>query len=943
MIALFILYPFHSKGQFRPDSINYTVSSILPSNECYAVQEDSRGRIWISTDRGVVMICEGRVTSFDDSDGLPSRVVFKIFEDRSGRIWFICNNRKLAIYECNTIFQYPYNDALSNLCDNALIGDIYLTKAGKLIVFTISSGIIEFDFDGTFNSLHNVLGIVRVENNYFYSYNARADIEHSSTNLKKNLPENLDQVQFQYSEYSDGEIINSTKTKNVLIDKYYRGKSYVTKKNKDIYFSIRNSLFKVNENFEILKSCSFPSGIIFVDFIQDKLCIGMYNNGLWVVDPDNFEPENKFLSGRSVSYACADRYGKIWMTTLESGCFLYPDLSINRLSTLKEDANFIDFDIDRRKIWISSETGHISGYDRKGTRFSTYINDTIMLTSSIRAINDTLYSYGQYLTMRSGNWQRIILGNTSKIEGLKNGHIVAKDLETLNILLIRGGKLSSPIDTIYSEHLRPNSLMFHDSIYYFQLPDKLNIHNKLLSKRRQIVLPNLTGFAVLDREIVVLLSTTGEIWMNTGRGSQYIMSLSISQSYNGIYYKDNTFVIYGDKSIGVFSPRSGRVSSFQEESGLIGNNFRKIKIWKDTIWALSRTDFYKIPLKTSPNTSFNIDFNLVLKDESGNTIKDQMTVPFDNKTIHLSFSDNNIYGIRPKFYYRTAQTQVNFEKYENPIQLRNLAPGEYRIEYYSELNSMLHSELRELSFYIDQPFYKKVWFFLLISVLFLLLSSFIIFYFFRQRQKRAGLTEELVELKTQVFHSRLKPHFTFNVLNAIQRLIMSEKNDQATVYLAQFAEMLRNVINYSNNESVLLKEELRFIEQYVAMENLRLEDKIVLDIELESDTLDFQIPSLILQPLVENAIQHGILRKEFTNREFGLILIRVTGNDIFFRIEILDNGVGLSNKKIETHESLGLELCEKRIKNENKKNSLVLEETNFRNFQTCVKLNFYYD
>jgi signal transduction histidine kinase len=135
------------------------------------------------------------------------------------------------------------------------------------------------------------------------------------------------------------------------------------------------------------------------------------------------------------------------------------------------------------------------------------------------------------------------------------------------------------------------------------------------------------------------------------------------------------------------------------------------------------------------------------------------------------------------------------------------------------------------------------------------------FFYYTETQHRAvreaQLETRLVEAQLQTLQRQLHPHFLFNTLHAISAL-MHRDVAAADRTLAQLSDLLRITLNSVTRPEIHLGEELEFLEKYVQIEQVRLGDRLVIKFDVDPDTLDALVPALILQPLVENAIKHGI-------------------------------------------------------------------------------------
>ena len=155
--------------------------------------------------------------------------------------------------------------------------------------------------------------------------------------------------------------------------------------------------------------------------------------------------------------------------------------------------------------------------------------------------------------------------------------------------------------------------------------------------------------------------------------------------------------------------------------------------------------------------------------------------------------------------------------------------------------------------------------------------------------KQAQLETRLVEARLRTLQAELQPHFLFNTLHAISSLVHTNP-DGADRMISRLSDLLRLTFDRSGTPRISLQEELEFLQKYLEIEQTRFNDRLSVRFEIDPDTLDAEVPRLILQPLVENAIKHGVSPKPGA----GLVQISTKrqGDDLW--IEVSDNGVGLS-------------------------------------------------
>lgn len=179
----------------------------------------------------------------------------------------------------------------------------------------------------------------------------------------------------------------------------------------------------------------------------------------------------------------------------------------------------------------------------------------------------------------------------------------------------------------------------------------------------------------------------------------------------------------------------------------------------------------------------------------------------------------------------------------------------------------------------------------------------------RERQLKALELESLLrQAQLEALRSQLHPHFLFNTLHSIAELV-HENPSLAEQLILRLANLLRKVLKTPARQEVPLKEEVEFIRDYLEIEQMRLGDRLRVEWEVDSAVLEAQVPSLVLQPLIENAIQHGIAALARSGR----LAIRARRDAEYLHLQVQDTGPGLQAETVEKS-GIGLANTEDRLK-----------------------------
>lgn len=216
----------------------------------------------------------------------------------------------------------------------------------------------------------------------------------------------------------------------------------------------------------------------------------------------------------------------------------------------------------------------------------------------------------------------------------------------------------------------------------------------------------------------------------------------------------------------------------------------------------------------------------------------------------------------------------------------------------------------------------QIYVLVIVSVLIIIIALLFI------RQLRTNSRQKTIELQQKLLRSQMNPHFIFNALNSIQNYLYENDPDNAAVYLSKFAALMRLILDNSREEYISLQSEIKTLELYLELQQLRFENRFNYSIDIDKGLdIDFiAIPPMLAQPFIENAIEHGLAGK----KENGEITISFKLEDETILFEVKDNGIGITdsfaNKKDtqKSHKSLGTNITKERLEmlNKGRKNKI---------------------
>ncbi|WP_319482084.1 two-component regulator propeller domain-containing protein [uncultured Draconibacterium sp.] len=273
----------------------------------------------------------------------------------------------------------------------------------------------------------------------------------------------------------------------------------------------------------------------------------------------------------------------------------------------------------------------------------------------------------------------------------------------------------------------------------------------------------------------------------------------------------------------------------------------------------------------------------------------------------LEFSTMQFSGLKHEYQYMLEGVDPGWvETKDNSASYTNIQPGSYAFKIKSNIGDQ---EVNTFYLTIRPPFWKT-WWFILITIG---LASGFIAYWISTLTKKQKTEEQRIILEHKLLQLQMNPHFIFNVLIAIQSFIYRNDTYESGLYLSKFAKLMRIFLQNSRNEWITLAKEIESLQYYLNLQQLRIEGKFEYTVECKNipDPDYIQIPPMIIQPFVENSIEHGLANLPYP----GLIQISFETKESCLEAIIRDNGNGYYPKKgkAKTHESMATEIIQKRI------------------------------
>lgn len=645
------------------------------------------------------------------------------------------------------------------------------------------------------------------------------------------------------------------------------------------------------------------------------------------------------------------------MRILLSIFFLYATVTFSQGSIPKNynlsngltSSNIVDIAQDHiGYLWIATQNNGIVRFD--GIEFLRFSQEEGLLSNKINALayaNDSIFIA------------------TDKGLGIKtnlNRFINISSLEITNVKKIRKKLLLTSRQGLY--HYANNNIVpikLNDQIdlnpvydvayfnngYYIASQKALWFVDVLESPKKIVRIHDgeYTSLRIIDNKMLATTTEKGVQVFETNRNQFRFQNVKGITSINVF---DNEYWLSTDNNgVYIFNNGFGFEKRISKYNGFEVNNIREVFIdLNNNCWlATFGNGLYKYrPSKTTTSVKgSNVHFENIEIDYQP---LDSISIHAYTKILYLKPSQNTIsfsfkaidIDSRDKMKYQwTLNDNKGPWTTKSSVDFPNLNSGEYTFKVQSRNSQLIESSPIEFSFFIDTPIYKKDWFvysFISITSLIFIMVIWIVIRNIKRKNtkkvKQLQLENHLLSLEQKALQLQMNPHFIFNVLNSIKALGGQEKMTEMNMAINNFALLLRGILQNSRKEEISLLQEIDTLKKYVALEQQMSAKPFQFIVNTDKISLDLDeilIPSMLIQPFIENAIKHGI---ENSSTE-GLITVSFEIKDISLICVITDNGIGYKQSKRNAsdtnHESVALKVTEERIKNMSGAQSFYISET----------------
>lgn len=912
-ILLFFLPTFKVVAQY-PQHFTYDTENGLPSNEVYSIVQDQKGFIWIGCDAGLFKFdgvryirykCKTQTSKAIDDLTLSSSG--KLYcHNFSGQLFCLENDQLKELKHPIPVPETKINDLVSDTK-----GNIYVNHWSGVVRYNEQTKkwkeFFKYDSDSLYVStkyaVHTNKGskCKTVTAVYFKGIGTILD-KNIKPFHKTDLFRKIGSGEFEIVDYHNTFWLFAKEKRTI-----YR---YANHKLEQI---VNTKLNKVLDKRRINNIKILPDNKMWICTYKGIVCFNPKNNSVQL-----FYPELSF------SDCLIDREHNYWFTTLFTGVYRVTDL---KFKVWQEYDKLTKITHDGTHIYFADIKGNIGKLNVFTNELRTFVTGS---NANVQSLDYDPEENALYFNVDNC----LLKLKDDKIQSTHNNITGIKSFYKINRTKFTASSIGIFIDDKLIDKNWAREITFDDVNRVVWVATNIGLFKmETISNEWKITQTffNETQIISIDfdkaSQKLFAITFDGKVYSITPRGKvQFITSLPADAQVNRVKYNQGILYIGSNKGFFSFRLSTKRLLNFNVLSGLASDNFQDITIVNNCLWVATGKGLQQIPLnrlkqqkpraqiylRSNPDLNVNLDYGKPL----------------------VLFPEVSAYNSNGQFQYayrinknKWIKLPANIEQ----IEIQNLPAGtiEIQLKAIDYLGRDSENTI-VLKGYVAPPFYKTWWF---IAIIILFLAG--LFYWFYKRQ----LAKQQRELKRQnevnlakliAIRSQMNPHFIFNSLNSIQDLILQKKTIESYDYVVTFSELVRNTLIYSNRDFISIREEIDFLDTYLQLEQLRFKEDFHYQISYNG-TDDIDVPSLLIQPFVENALFHGLLHK--AGKKELRICFTFSEETLICTIE--DNGIGrkkaavIGTRQGYNHESFALEAIQKRMDIFNEQQEKTISEFTF--------------
>lgn len=882
-----------SHAQDRYKFSHFTTDEGLPSNTIYSITEDKNGNIVLGTDNGLTVFDGNIFKNYNVQDGLINPYITAVSRDKNNNIWFVNYGAKL---------QKLQNDKIINTNISSFYYNNIETFDHKLFIYT--------------SQLRNKnLGFSFLE----FNDNKAIKSKKSSRIVPPILIQNNQEIKLEkdFLFYKNYKILVPNTVK--LIHK-------VIFRKKDVCILDENFLFILDFNSNLLHQIKLPEPlsrrvIYKYDFIVDQhqTCwLNIQSKGIFELKNNIWNNINETLGINNLvntNFLYCDKNGKIWIATNENGLYCIADTAINSIQFTNQENYFSGFanSFDNKSLFVATKFRLYKYFDKQ----LAYIKSS---ETEIKLENfngqSVFYQSKNEPVKIDKNLQLLTVSGKQLIKIANNKYYVLAGNYNINSF----DNSNQSFKTIASKIIKQEKIKqvkFYKNQYYFNNSQKINIRtfdeNYIYEK------PDLKFKINGYIEDFIFIKDT--MWVATNNAIYRVFNEKIVDSITQVnnckidnIHRIKTIgnAVYLCAGNGLFKIEKNANRVLNKYNFLPNNDVYNVAILENELLVATKNSLAKIETSLLEKKAIKPIIQVLYN----NNITNKIALKTEQEHIRISLKIQNFYDIKNQIIqYKIDQSGwINCKDYN--IDFYSIECGKHTIKFrVKDVNSTWAN--KEITVTRANPIYLEIGFILAMILFFINLVYAIYQYQIKKikdkNRKEAAINNKIVELRQNALSAMMNPHFVFNSLNAIQYFVNSNRKDQSSEYLAKLARLMRMFLSQASEPLISLESEINRLKIYLELEQVRFGNFVfVFNVDNNIDLLNQQIPNMIVQPFIENAILHGVSNLKNNNGKIDLNFNLV--NEIL-TIEVIDNGFGINENKSknDSHVSKGIAIVIERI------------------------------
>ncbi|WP_341221789.1 sensor histidine kinase [Polaribacter atrinae] len=909
-----------------------------------------------------------------EKDGLPDIEFYSMIEDLNGFIWF-ASDKGLHRYDGKSFKQFSHPDKKGRSLFNLKLGpkgNIWCNNVAGQFFYVNKEELV------LFKDYHKELKGYLADYNFFNNrllIKKRDSISFINIDTKKLQKKNANVGTTSIGISLPNEYLFLDKNNNVvLLDTFYKTTSFSFKNKENLkyfthFFKFKNlvfivfrdnifngsQLFLVDKHKKETVQIKLPKEIVNskierVTAINNTLYLTT-NKGIFVTSYKNKEVtiKSNYLKNETVTDVIKDKNDNIWISTLKNGVYIIPNEnlkqfnSFNEVQLIKKKNDSICF-LGRR----NGKLLELNIYTNK--QKSIFLNDK----TQIRALD---YNLKSKKLLYASDFQNLIYTEKAKKNNYLNKFGAIKSVAFINDFTYLISNNSGTFITNFKDKKAITSVRSHESIYssinkkiYVADVEGLKVFDDKYHKLTNITFKNkpIYGFNIIETNNGIIWVATydnGLLGIENNKVTIHLNSNNglASNVINCITADNEALWISTDNGLQYYNNTLNELKVLTKQDGINSYKIRDIEVFKNQIlytnnlgvYGFDKTKIFK--QKTKP---FIYITNISIQGKPVE-IKRKYELAHNKSSVDISFNANEFESAKHILYEYKLNKDKNWYPLREEVdfvKFISLAPGifEFKLRAKNKFSTN-YSNIVKIDFKVIAPFYQRSWF--LIGSILIIIGLTIYYIQVKTKQlkktqakelEKERISKALVFSQLENLRSQMNPHFIFNALNSIQDYIILNEKKLARQFLVKFSRLIRIYLEHSQETNIALEDEIKALKLYLELEKDRFNDDLTFTINIDKNIRPqtTYVPSLFIQPYVENALKHGLLHK--VNNKILNLNFTLNPSKTKIICVIDDNGIGrVASEKIKSRiklpKSFATQANQKRIDLINSTNSEKIE------------------